>query len=233
MALYDSTKIKNTDNITNSSITNVLQSLTSGCKVLNNNTQVVSGTNRTFNNISNSTITARYLQEIQSKLNASCLQTSQVQGQLQSKVSAEMDKQIKSKTTGIAGLVNKTDMQQITNLKNDVVNNIDVKSITECLAKVTSDQKIMNDTLNMSNISGSNVNADISQKIVSEVVTQCIQNNANLQDATVALDNKLTTVLGVEKKGLDINELFKDFTGMLSSPIFIIVAIVGVLLMHD
>ena len=195
---WDSKKAELTTNITNSSISNVLQSLTSTCTTTNSNQQSISGTYRRISGINNSTVNAQYIQELTSSLNATCLQKSEIKGKLKTEIKNEMEKQIKQKQTGFSSLFSSSEIEEITNLKNEVLNNVDVKSLTECISKTANSQEIKKSVMEIYDIENSTINADIKQTLTSTVVSSCIQENKNLQEASTLLDNKITTIISQE-----------------------------------
>jgi len=204
----DMSKTKTETNILNESITNVLLEISSTCKAEVNNTQSVTS-KRSFSNINNTTIDARYIQGIKSKLNFSCIQNTNIENTLKDKISREIDNVIEKKTTGFGGksVIDASEQEIITNLKTTITKNIDIKSLTECLVAIKNSQSIV-DEVDFTNISGSNIDATITQKLVEEAVFKCTQSNKAITDASFELNEIIKSKTTSTSEGMDFGYIF-------------------------
>jgi hypothetical protein len=202
----DNSKTTNETNIVNESITNVVNNVSANCKVVSSNTQVISGNTRNISGVRNSTINNNYLNDLQSKINFSCIQDTSIKAQLKSDISREIDNVISKKTSGFGGkaVFDNSEINNINNLKTTIVNNIDTNTLTECIVIQQNNQSISSNIDIIGDIKDSTINANLENKLISEMVSKCVQSNKAVTEASTKLNEIVKSKTEVVSEGASI-----------------------------
>lgn len=123
------------------------------------------------------------------KVNTACLQESKYEGELLNGINAELDKLTDEKTNGLTLGAKGEFEQEITKIKNDIKTTIDISSVMKCVndAVVSQLTEVGKITIECPD-GGEFIMKDMTQKIISTVVGQCIQTNESLLAISARLD---------------------------------------------
>jgi len=204
--------------ITKNAITNVLMSSSSNCNIGSANSQELNiGNINTKNcNVNISNIS----QVMKITTNLTCAQSASSSSELSNQMKDMIKKDIESNTKGGIGFglsTNTSIEKSVTN----IVNNIDIKSIAECVARNLNSQLKNIKDITMECNDDQTLNIDnISQTIISNTVSKCIQSNTNLQNSISDLQSTIDTKLSATTTGF-LSEL-----GNLFGPLLIFVVLI-------
>lgn len=226
-------KTTTSNNLTATALANVLIEITSTCDISTNNSQIMQDNSIIIHDINNSTIDIKAIQNIQSKLLATCTQKNDIQEELASKFAAELDKMVTQETSGFTSANNTT--ETINNIKKDLVANININSVTTCLSKIASDQSLYRQKIEIYNIDSSIIGIDLEQLIVTKLVSECLQSNTTISKLNDDLTSKINELNDQSQKGFDLNAAIQSFTDMINgivssftgSIFFIIILCIG------
>jgi len=135
-------------------------------------------------------------------------------------IASQLDSQIANKTSGTIGYSD-SQVNSLTNIKNYVNTNFNTTIVNETLKTFNFDQSIVGKNVWMKNTT---------QKMVADVISSNLVNNAISNSAALAADIKAVTSVDQSNSGVgdNIQGMFESLMGLLGSPamIAIIVAIV-------
>jgi len=194
---------KTVTDIVNESVTNVIMSSSQSCGASMSANQQLTfsniktmGCNVNFSNIS---------QEADLTQNFSCSQNSDQSATLAAKFKTELDAKTEAVTTGL--FPSPSDAETITKLKNKVVANIDISSISTCVASFIANQNLTFGKLDIDCTGADDKSLNfnnIKQKLTMTQVAKCIQSSKAAADATTEFENKLKLLTSAKSEGLDI-----------------------------
>lgn len=228
-------KVQTTNEIINNVLTNIIMELSSSCKAISSNSQTMSGNKINISFQENTSVNVDFRQEITSTLSATCIQTQSAQAKLQNEFKAQLEKEVEQIQKGLSAL-STNESNTINKLKNDIITNVNIKSLTECLTKMSNDQEMINNELKIEFNKGSDINVSLGQKIISSLISKCIQSNEIVQDTCNKLDNIVKEKTKQSQIGFDLNDMIKDI-GNTVSGIFdsfsniIIIVIIAILVL--
>lgn len=230
MGISGSTNKTTKNDIVKESITNVLNKVTSSCTAVSSNTQTNAGNSLTISGLTNSKVSISVLQDISSKLNAKCIQQNVSMTDLTKQIEDELTSKVNDTSSGLFSgkAFSSTDITELNTLKSSVVSNINIQSLTECLSTSSNQQSNLDNVVKILDSSGVDLNIDTTQKIISEVVNECIQSNQALSKASDALNSKLDSLVDTSSKGVDVNgivnsiaDTFKSAFSAVSTPLIV------------
>jgi hypothetical protein len=225
------------NNTINKSITNVLMSSSTSCNQNNsvqalisfNNITTKGGCQLKFDNIS---------QTINAAPNLVCAQSSANQADLATKFQTELNQNTTAITSGLGGAINSTaTTNAINKLKNEIINNINISSIANCVQN-----NIASATQNYSNITMDCTGCglvctgkpqvcvntcqqewtNITQNLTLKAVANCTQTNTGISRAVAEASNSIEQTLNASNIGTDI---FAPFQALSTFSIAIIIII--------
>lgn len=203
-------KVTSQTDIVSEALTNVLMKNAQECKQKSSSIQTLS-----FNDIESpcpmefSNIT----QNMKISTNFSCAQKSSNKNDILNQFKSQLDSAVESKTSGIGGsLYSSSEADSIAKISNKIKNNIDIQSIATCVSDSMKNQKLkfkkIKQTGNkcLTDQYGNPVKMsfkDIGQSIISEEISNCIQDSANISSAVNDLDNKLKNTTTSTLEGIN------------------------------
>lgn len=203
------------NNLTASILAKVLIDVTSRCDVSSNNSQTMSGNSIIISGVKNSTVEITAIQNIQSKLLATCTQKQDISEEIASKFAAELDKTVTQATQGFTSADNIS--STINNIKKELNANINIKSLTECLSKIVSNQQMLNNKIELYNITDQSiVSIDWEQIIVTNLISECLQSQTTVTKLNDELVSKIKELDNQTQKGFDLNEAINSLTKMVT-----------------
>jgi len=138
--------------------------------------------------------------------NFSCLQSTEFTNNIKNDLSTELDKQVTAALSGLnLSLNSQADVESLTNIKNNIVNTVDMSSIANCVSSNINSQKINlgGFTLNCTGMKNPTLNiSDINQSIVSSSVASCTQSSTALNNAITTLDNFVKEKAAADNSGI-------------------------------
>lgn len=198
-------KVESTNDIVNRAVTNVLMASSSQCASTTSVVQEISFTDLTFtgcqvsfNNIS---------QDAQLNTNVSCAQDSSNATDLSNTFQNELDQQLKATLSGIPGaILTNSQVQTMNSIKNDIINNININSIANCVSNTIVQQKQTYGRIDVDCRFNSPSErfvdfSNISQRLLLSHVSKCTQSNTQLAKATAEMDTLIKTVAESSNKG--------------------------------
>jgi small-conductance mechanosensitive channel len=208
-------KVQTTNEIINNVLTNIVMELSSSCKAISSNSQKMSGNDINISFQENTSVSVDFRQDITSKLSATCIQTQSAQAKLQNEFKAQLDKEVEQMQKGLSAL-STNESNTINKLKNDIITNVNIKSLTECLTHMSNNQEMINNKLRIEFNKGSDIKVSMSQKIIASLISECIQSNEVVQDACNKLDNIVKEKTKQSQIGFDLNDMIKDIGNTVS-----------------
>ena len=216
-------KAKTETNIVNNAVTNVLMSSSQNCTA-----SVASSQELVFSDIKTIGCTLNFsdiAQDANITQNFSCAQESAQSADLQAKFKTELESQTEALTKGL--FPSPSEAETLTNLRNEVTNNINISSIASCVASAVAAQKQSYGKIE-ADCRGSDDKSvnfrNIKQKVTMTQVSKCIQGNAQALKATNDFENKLKILTSAKSEGTDL------FASLASLGVSLIPAIIGVVL---
>lgn len=232
----------------NKSATSVFLNSSANCGQNNNAIQELSfsniksgnGCNTIFDGISQVSVQAPTF---------TCSSSAANETDLLAKFKTELDQNVKSEISGLAGAVNSESIAEVTNkLVNDISNNISINTLSNCVqdnyAKQTADfnnitlscPAYCNDTFTETNPviakllldKCTNKFTNINQNLLQKSVGECILSNNNIQKIIADADTSIVQSAESKNTGIDIAEIINSFGLSVFLPI-IIIAIVGLI----
>jgi hypothetical protein len=139
------------------------------------------------------------------------IQDSNNSAELTKKLQTEIEKNLKSEISGL-GLGNSASSESISRVSSSVTSNVNIQSISECLASAFSTQTMTYSGLTIKAKKKVTI-GNISQLIVSSLVAKCTQSDATLtkaiEDAQVTLNESISS----KNTGFDLTA-FLSYLGM-------------------
>lgn len=208
--------------IVNNVISSTIMSVSNRCGVDTSNVQEI---NVSDLNLVGCELNISGLSQQQSvSTNFNCFQQTQFANNIKNDLSNALDQQLKATLSGLnLNLNSQTDVETLTTIKNNIVNNVDMSSVSNCVSSNINSQKINvgKITANCTGMKNPKVNiSDINQKIISDSVANCTQQSAALNSAITQLDNFVKQKLDAENQGLSMATLM---TGLI---IFGVIALI-------
>lgn len=208
--------------IIQNSVTDVLMQNSSTCNQSNTNTQAISLEGAVFENCE--VDIGRINQTMNISSNFTCDQLNMNNADLQNKLEQAIKKNLESEANAGLGIAVSQNVSLSSSLTN-VVNNINMSNIANCAANAMQSQN-----LNMSKIkitcTDKNPRAnihDITQSIISNVVSNCLQTNPATVTAINSLQTKIDETAKASATGLFGGEMFAGIMG-----IIILIIVIGV-----
>lgn len=196
-------------NIVNDVINTTIMSVSANCSSNASNAQEISVSDLTL--IGCELNISGLSQQQTIKNNFSCLQQTKFSNTIKNTLATNLDQQISAALSGLnIGLNNQSDVETITNIKNNIVNSVDMSSISNCIATSINSQKVSvgKITADCTKMKNPQVNiSDINQVIVSESVAKCTQSSSALNNAIAQLDNFVKTKAEASNEGLSTTAL--------------------------
>jgi hypothetical protein len=205
--------------IVNNATTNVLMQSSQKCGQNNTSSQTMEfsditagpGCNLDFSNISQTSIQSP---------NFTCALSAANSSELQNQLSTQLDQAAKSEQSGLAGALNSTsNSNSIATIKSNIMNNINISQVSECVQNNISTQKQKFGKISAScpgycntgcqsgftcdmSLCRTNFN-NISQSITQSAVGSCLSNNSALQKVINDSANQVSQISSASNKGID------------------------------
>lgn len=219
-----SSKAFSATDIVNQCITNVAMSNSNTCSATNATSQDLS--------IKDITIVGDCPLNISgisqgTKLNANftCLQDSNSSAMLKNNLASQLDQKLKASLEGLnLNLSSSAEVEAYTRIRNNIVNNVDFKNLSSCIASNIASQKMEIGGFKMQcSASGAGINInDIKQQIALTSIASCTQKNTSLSDAITNLQTLVDNKFEAENAGISTSALMMGLFVI----ILIIVAII-------
>ena len=184
------------NDIVQEAITNVLMESSQNCSATSNNNQTMQFSD--FNCGGDFNMSG-INQSIQIKQNFSCAQDNNQSTDLQTKLKQELNNKLESATSGVGIGFNSSNSEAYNNIKNKILNNIDIKTMAKCMSDSMQNQSLIVEKINSKG--NCNIN-NINQQITAELVTNCMQSNTNLVKAISELESKVSNDLKAKTEGI-------------------------------
>lgn len=203
--------------VTKKTITDIMVDSSNKCQSNNINTQTINisdiqtvGCNVEISGIS---------QEQNITTNFTCAQESTNQTELENKLKNDLKQNLETAATAGLGVLSVAVSTDIQKTVDTVANNIDIKTVSECVSTNLNTQLQDIGSIKMKCNPGDTLKIkDLKQSIISSSVASCIQSNKTVQNAINDLQNKLDTSIKTTAQGMQL-----DFGSMFI--IFVIIAI--------
>ena len=193
-------------------VTDIIMSSSQNCAGAINSNQEM-----TFSNIKTRGCSLNFSdisQDANISQNFSCAQNSDNSSELQSKLKLGLDAAAEAATKGMTIGANSSNSETITNLKNDVMTNVNVSSIANCVASAIANQKILFGKIE-ADCRGSDDKSvtfnNIKQLITLTQVAKCIQENQQALQSVNAFENELKVKTSATTSGIDLPSLLASF----------------------
>lgn len=207
----NSSKVKSETNIVNKAMTNVMMKNTSNCKASGGVKQTLNlgkiksdGCQVIMDGISQNAV---------SELNFSCVQDSGNDAEILGEFKSELDKELKAQLSGL-GINNKSEVDSITNITNDISTNISMENLSECIASNFTDQKMETGDIEVKcyewqtpferRVTVKNVN----QAAVSKTTATCLQTQKQATESINKLESILKEKAKSKNDGFTLDSLF-------------------------
>jgi hypothetical protein len=220
--------VKQENNIVTDVLTDVIVDISSRCDTsslskqnLNNNTFIFSG-------ISGSSLDVQAVQNARLSLNAMCTSGNETQSKLINEFESKLKSTVDQKMDGL-GIANTNEIDKINNIVSIIKTNVNMKSLTECLAKVSNDQEMFNNLIKFENINNSDIKFSVSQYVVNKVVNSCVLTNASLSSSITDLQNELEDKTTQSNTGFNLNQVVSDVVNGITSVVNNIVDTIGLM----
>jgi len=152
-------------------------------------------------------------QNMKISTNFSCAQKGSNKNDILNQFKSQLDSAVESKTSGIGGaLYSSSESDSIAKISNKIKNNIDISNIAKCVSDNMKKQKMGLGRIKQTGKScptdqyGNPVKVtikDITQSIVSDEVSKCVQDSENISSAVAELDNKLKSTTTSTLEGIN------------------------------
>jgi transcriptional regulator with GAF, ATPase, and Fis domain len=202
-------------NIVNSAVSNIMISSASNCSSNTGTAQEmtisdldITGCNLNISNIA---------QDANVKANFKCASDTQQNNNLVNQFANQLDQQLSASLSGIpSALISNAETETITNLKNEITNNINMSQIASCMSNNMISQKNTIGKLKVTcvNPTQSVDIKDISQKLVADFSADCIQQQKAVSDASSKLDTIIKQKQEAVNKGIDLGSLIGSFASL-------------------
>lgn len=197
-----SAESKSTTGVFAKAVTNVLMKSSQNCSNSSLNIQEIvfkdieiTGCNVNFTDIN---------QETKAIINLNCAQNIEQNVNLKNDLNTELKNQIEASIGALTANDSKT--ETVNSIRTEIVNNIDLSTFSSCIISTMNTQRIQFGKLKISNCPKDSPDvtfSNISQKILSQQVLQCIQTNKQLNDLSNKLDTAVTNVQKASSTGLE------------------------------
>lgn len=196
-------KSTSTIELVNNTLTNVLLQSATTCRSYTGVNQIMSFSN--IKSVNCDFILDGINQSANLSTNLSCAQDSTQNAEVLNKFATNLDQELKAELSGIPGAIfSNTETNSIINLQNQIVNNINISQVAECVS-----QAIYNQTLTFDkheydcSKKGSVTIRNVSQSIISENVTKCLQTNNQITKAAQEIDNIISNKQSATDTGIN------------------------------
>jgi hypothetical protein len=206
------------NNIVTDVLTDVLIDNTSRCDTRSFAAQTMKNNKFTFKNISGSDLDVRAVQDVRLKLNAICTSAIETQSQLIQEFESKLQSAVQQKMDGLS-ISSENDINKINDIVNNIKTNIDIKSLTECIAQVVSNQEMFDNVVKFEDIKKSKIKFSLNQFVVNQVVSNCLLSNTVVTDNMTKLEAELEDETVQTMKGFDLNEAVTNIVDGISNAV--------------
>lgn len=223
MGNQSSKAVTNTD-IVNKAITNIIMESSQNCT-----SNVSVDQELTFSNIRAKACKVDFSnisQEATVTQNFSCAQESSQSADLQNKLKTTLDAQTEAVTKGMTIGQNTSESLTLTKLKNEVVNNVNVSSIANCVASAISKQKLAFEKIDVDCTGADDKTLsfnNIKQLLTMTQVSKCTAGNAQSAKAITEFENELKLKSSAVTSGIDFAASLASFGSFLIPTIICII----------
>jgi len=210
--------IKQQNNIVTDILTDVIVDISSKCDTSSLNRQSLNDNQFIFSGISGSTLDVKAVQDARLSLNAMCTSGNEIQAKLIQEFESKLQSAVEQKMDGL-GIANTNEIDKINNIVSSIKTNINMKSLTECLANVSNDQNMFNNLIKFENIDNSRISFSVSQYVVNKVVNSCVLSNTSLSTSITDLQSTLEDKTTQSITGFNLNTVISDVVDGISSVI--------------
>jgi hypothetical protein len=135
-------------------------------------------------------------QSIKLLRNINCASTSLSEIDLKNELKNKLNQKLKEEIGLAMGLFNVSDTNQLSEINNEIISKIDVKNTLNCISNKYNNQMINIENIQLTCRNGGSLKiSDIQQSIISNTVSNCIQENETLNKLSTQLDNSATQEL--------------------------------------
>jgi len=160
--------------------------------------------------------------------NFSCAQNSDNSADLQSKLKESLDAATEAATKGMTIGLNSSDSETITRLKKDVVSNVNISSIANCVASAIAGQKMLFEKIEADCTLADDKTVtfnNIKQLVTITQVTKCIQENSQALKSVNDFENELKIRTSASTSGIELPDFLASLASLGSGLIPIIICI--------
>ena len=218
--------VKQENNIVTDVLTDVIVDISSKCDTSSLNRQFLNNNTFIFSGISRSNLDVKAVQEARLSLNAMCISGNETQSKLITEFENKLQSTVEQKMDGL-GIANTNEIDKINNIVTAVKTNVNMKSLTECLARVSNDQDMFNNLIKFENIDNSDITFSVSQFVVNKVVNSCILTNTSLSTSINDLQTELEDKTTQSMKGFNLNEAISNVVNGITSVVNNMVDTIG------
>lgn len=154
-------------------------------------------------------------------VNLSCLQNVQNDVEMQNKLKNEIKEKLESETKGLTIGMSSSESSSFTNIVNEISTNVDIETISNCVATMVSNQKQNFEDLKFTCVPGQVINfKNLEQEVVMNLVNECSQQNKTLMKNINDLQTIADKQLSAKTTGLDPAASFASLASL--GPVLII-----------
>jgi hypothetical protein len=201
-----SSNAKTETNIVNKAVTNILMESSQNCSATVSTSQTVSISD--IKTIGCRLNVGGVSQEATISQNFSCAQDSSQNADMQAKLKTQLEASSEAATKGVTVGSNSSNAETISNLTNDVLNNVNVSNIASCVAEAVAKQeagiaRIEADCRGMER--GDNIVnvGNIAQLITLAQVSKCTQGNVQASKAITEFENAIKASSSAKTSGIE------------------------------
>ena len=214
--------VKQENNIVTDVLTDVIVDISSKCDTSSLNRQFLNNNTFIFSGISRSNLDVKAVQEARLSLNAMCTSGNETQSKLITEFENKLQSTVEQKMDGL-GIANTNEIDKINNIVTAVKTNVNMKSLTECLARVSNDQDMFNNLIKFENIDNKSYFLNYQNK----VVNSCILTNTSLSTSINDLQTELEDKTTQSMKGFNLNEAISNVVNGITSVVNNMVDTIG------
>lgn len=199
-------------------LTDVIVDISSKCDTSSLSKQALNNNQFIFTGISGSSLDVQAVQNARLSLNAMCTSGNDTQAKLMQEFESKLQSTVDQKMDGL-GIANTNEIDKINTIVSTIKTNVNMKSLTECLANVSNDQEMFNNLVKFENIDRSDIKFSVSQYVVNKVVNSCVLSNTSLSTSITDLQSALEDKTTQSNTGFNLNTAISDVVDGISSVI--------------
>lgn len=219
---------KQNNNLVTDILTDVIIDISSRCNTSSLNKQSINNNVFQVTHVSNSSIDVALLQDLRLSLNSICTSSNKTQTELIQKFESKLKSIVEQKIDGL-GITNTNKINKINNIVYNIMTNINMKSLTECIAKVSNDQEMFNNLINYSFNKNLNIKLSLAQTVVNNIINNCVLSNDSLIQSITELEKTLDDETTQSTTGFNLNDAISKIADGISSTINNMIDTIGLI----